>query len=42
MKEKARGDEKNLKNLVIGITKTEPMQSLVGYQFDDKKEYVKV
>jgi len=42
MKEKARGDEKTLKSLVLGIEKTKPMQSLVGYHGDEKKEFVKV
>jgi hypothetical protein len=42
MRDKARGEEKSLKNFVLGIEKTEPMQSLVGYHFDEKREFLKV
>ncbi len=42
MKEKARGDEKLLKTLVLGVEKTEPLQSLVGYHFEEKREFLKV
>ncbi len=42
IREKARGDEKNLKSFVLAIHKTEPMQSLVGYHADEKKVFIKV
>lgn len=42
MKDKARGDEKNLKSLVLGVEKTEPMQSLMGYHFSEKREFLKI
>lgn len=42
MKEKARGDEKQLKSLVLGVQRTEPLQSLVGYHFEEKREFVKI
>jgi DNA polymerase delta subunit 1 len=42
MKEKARGEEKSLKSFVLGIERTEPMQSLVGFHGDEKRRFVKV
>lgn len=42
MREKARGDEKQLKSLVLGLERTPPMQSLVGYHSNDVKEFVKI
>jgi hypothetical protein len=42
MRDKARGEEKSLKNFVLGIEKTEPLQSLVGYHFNEKREFLKV
>ncbi|KAJ1440146.1 DNA polymerase family B-domain-containing protein [Ochromonadaceae sp. CCMP2298] len=41
-RDKARGEEKNLSKFVLGVEKTEPMQSLLGYHFDQVKEFVKV
>jgi hypothetical protein len=41
-REKARGDEKNLKMFVLGAERTPPMQSLLGYHFDELKVFVKV
>jgi len=42
LREKARGEEKQLKSFVLGIEKTEMMQSLVGYHFEEKKQFLKV
>jgi hypothetical protein len=42
LREKARGEEKQLKSFVLGIEKTEKLQSLVGYHFEEKKEFLKV
>jgi DNA polymerase delta subunit 1 len=41
-RDKARGEEKNLSKFVLGVEKTVPMQSLLGYHFDQVKEFVKV
>jgi hypothetical protein len=41
-REKARGDEKNLKMFVLGAERTPPMQSLLGYHFEELKVFVKV
>jgi len=40
--EKARGEEKSLSKFVLGIEKTKPMQSILGYHFGELKEFVKV
>lgn len=42
LRERARGEEKNLENFVIKVEKTQPMQSLMGYHFDQKRYFVKV
>jgi hypothetical protein len=43
MKERARGaDEKQLATFVLAVEKTIPMQSLLGYHFDESKPFVKV
>lgn len=41
-REKARGDEKNLQKFVLGAERTAPMQSLLGYHFEELKVFVKV
>jgi hypothetical protein len=41
-REKARGEEKNLQKFVLGVERTQPMQSLLGYHFDELKVFVKV
>lgn len=42
MREKARGEEKNINKYVLGVEKTVPMQSILGYHFDETKEFIKV
>lgn len=42
MREKARGDEKNLTQFVLGIDRTPPMQSILGYHFNETKPFIKV
>lgn len=42
IKEKARGADKNLKQCILGIEKTQPMQSILGYHFDETKEFIKI
>jgi DNA polymerase delta subunit 1 len=42
MRDKSRGEEKNLKNFVLGVEKTEPLQSLMGFQGDKKREFLKI
>lgn len=42
VREKARGDEKNLSQFVLGIEKTAPMQSILGYHFNETKEFIKI
>lgn len=37
IREKARGEEKNLNQFVLGIEKTAPLQSILGYHFDEKR-----
>eukprot|EP01038_Epipyxis_sp_PR26KG_P010428 gene10428-14008_t len=41
-KEKARGDEKNLSSFVLGVKRTEPMQSILGYHFNETKEFIQI
>lgn len=43
LREKARGaEDKTLKSFCLGIQRTEPLQSLVGYHADEKKTFLKV
>ena len=42
MKEKARGEEKKLNRIVLGIEKAESKQSLLGYHFDVTKDFIKI
>ena len=42
IRDKARGDEKQLQKFVLSCQKTIPMQSLLGYHFDEVKEFVKI
>jgi DNA polymerase delta subunit 1 len=42
MRDKARGDEKQLKTFVLAVHKTEPLQSLVGYHFEEKRQFLKI
>jgi DNA polymerase delta subunit 1 len=42
VKEKARGQDKNLKQCILGIEKTQPMQSILGYHFNETKEFIKI
>jgi DNA polymerase delta subunit 1 len=42
VKEKARGDEKKLSKFILGVEKTKPMQSILGYHFGEVREFVKI
>ena len=42
MKEKARGDEKKLNKFVLGIEKIPAKQSLLGYHFNETRDFIKV
>ncbi len=42
IKEKARGEEKNLNEFVLGVEKTKKMQSLLGYHFNETKQFIQV
>ena len=42
MREKARGEEKKLTQFVLGVEKVSEMQSLLGYRFNEVKDFIKV
>jgi len=42
LRSKARGDEKNLKQYVLGIDKVDDLQSILGYHFDQKRSFLKI
>jgi hypothetical protein len=42
MKDKARGDEKKLQSFVVGLEIVKGKQSLVGFHFDQAKDFLKV
>ena len=42
VRERARGDEKRLSSFVLGITKIKEHQSLLGYHFDARRDFIKV
>ena len=42
MKEKARGEEKKIIKYVLGIERSPDKQSLLGYHFNAKKEFLKI
>lgn len=42
MKEKARGEEKKISESVLAIQKISGLQSLLGYHFDEVRDFIKV
>ena len=42
MKEKARGEEKKLNKFVLGIERAPGRQSLLGYHFNETRDFIKV
>jgi len=42
MRDKARGEEKKLHSFVVGVEKVDGKQSLVGFHFNQAKEFLKV
>jgi hypothetical protein len=42
LKEKARGDERKLSQLVLGIDKVSGLQSILGYHFNETRDFIKV